>query len=72
MTEVKRIIFRCPEDVFQRLDVEAKRQGVDRTSFIVRALVNACDLAEYQRAYPNALSEYAELAKRVEALEKRS
>lgn len=70
MAEVKRVIFRCPEEVFQRMAVEAKKQGVDWTSFIVRAISESVDSAEMKRAYPEALSDYAKLVRRVERLEK--
>lgn len=72
MAEVKRIIFRCPEEVFQRMAVEAKKQGVDWTSFIVRAISESIDSAEMKRAYPQALTDYVELVRRVERLEAKS
>lgn len=72
MAEMKRILFRCPDDLFQRLDVEAKKQGMDRTSFVNAAINNYIVQSENLRAYPHALTDYVELVKRVEALEKRS
>ena len=69
MAEMKRILFRCPDDLFQRLDVEAKKQGMDRTSFINAAINNFIVQSENLRAYPHALTDYVELVRRVERLE---
>ena len=69
MAKMKRILFRCPDDLFQRLDVEAKKQGMDRTSFINAAINNFIVQSENLRAYPHALTDYVELVRRVERLE---
>lgn len=70
MTEgIKRIIFRCPDEVFQRMAVEAKRQGIDWTSFILRAITHAVDLSEYERTHPREYEDKA-LAKHLRTLEK--
>ena len=72
MAELKRILFRITDDLFQRLDVEAKKQGMDRTSFINAAINNYIVQSENLRAYPHALTDYVELVRRVERLESKA
>lgn len=70
--DVKRIIFKCPEELFSRLVVEADKEGVTWTAFINSAIDQHITQMENLRNYPQAMDAFIDLVKRVEKLEKTS
>ena len=69
---VKRIIFKCPEELFARLEVEAQKEGVTWTAFINSAIDQHITQMENLRNYPQAMDAFIDLVKRVEKLENKA
>lgn len=66
---VRRCIFKCPEELFARLVVEAEKEGISWTAFINTAIDQHITQMENLRNYPQAMDAFIDLVKRVEKLE---
>ena len=42
-TQTRVISFRCPEDLFQEIDILCEHNRIDRSTFIVQALLGMFD-----------------------------
>ena len=69
---VRRCVFKCPEDLFNRMAVEAEKEGISWSAFINTAIDQHITQMENMRNYPQAMDAFVDLVKRVEKLEKRS
>ena len=70
MVSDKRIIFKCPEKLFNRLVVDADKEGVTWTAFITAAIDQHICRMENLRAYPQAMDVLIDLVKRADKDEK--